>query len=189
MKTNLRNRGLLFIGSMVLGSVVWWATTGSSVRTARAAESTSAEKEQGTVALQAELNRLKGLLPDQSHAMKDVGYHFANLWFAGQKANWPLADFYWAETRSHLRWAVRIIPVRKNPQGNEIRLQEILDPIEKSSLEDIHKAINEKSTEKFAAAYRQMMESCYSCHLASGKPFLKLQIPLQPEVPIINFEP
>ena len=30
-------------------------------------------------------------MPDQSHAMKDVAYHFTNLWFAGQKQNWPLA--------------------------------------------------------------------------------------------------
>ena len=37
--------------------------------------------------LRAEIERLKGLVPDQAHAMKDVGYHFANLWFAGQKAN------------------------------------------------------------------------------------------------------
>src|SRR5438477_13058917 len=59
-------------------------------------------------ALRAAIEQLKGKVPDQSHAMKDVGYHFANLWFAGQKKNWPLAKFYLDETRSHLKWAVRI---------------------------------------------------------------------------------
>ena len=34
-------------------------------------------------ALKAELTRLKGMVPDQSHAMSDVGYHYSNLWFAG----------------------------------------------------------------------------------------------------------
>lgn len=139
--------------------------------------------------LRAEVERLKGMVPDQSHAMKDVAYHFANLWFAGGKKNWPLAEFYWSETRSHLRWAVRIIPVRKDAQGREIRLQEILDPIEKTSLEDVHKAINEKSVEKFERAYGQMLQSCYACHLAAGKSFLRLQIPQHPEAAIINFEP
>jgi hypothetical protein len=138
--------------------------------------------------LKAEIERLKGIVPDQAHAMTDAGEHFANLWFAGQKQNWPLADFYWSETRSHLRWAVRIIPVRKDPQGNEIRLSEILEPIEKSSLEDIHKAINEKSVQRFEGAYKQMLESCYACHLASGKPFLRLRIPEQPASRIISFE-
>jgi hypothetical protein len=156
---------------------------------AHAAEALPGSPNSEIVALQAEVNRLKGIVPDQSHAMKDVAYHFGNLWFAGQKKNWPLADFYWSETRSHLRWAVRIIPVRKNAQGQEIRLEEILDPIEKTSLEEIHKAIVDKDQEKFTSAYKQMMESCYACHLAAGKPFLRLQIPERPEAALIKFEP
>jgi len=139
--------------------------------------------------LRAEIERLKGLVPDQSHAMKDVGYHFANLWFAGQKTNWPLAEFYWSETRSHLRWAVRIIPVRKDPQGNEIRLAEILDPIDKTSLQQVGDAIKAKDSPQFVEAYKQMLDSCYACHLAAGKPFLRLQIPQQPEAPIVKFDP
>lgn len=148
----------------------------------------SAEPTNELAALRAEVERLKGLVPDQAHAMKDVGYHYANLWLAAQKTNWPLAEFYWLETRSHLRWAVRIIPVRKDPQGNEVRLTEILDPIEKTSLQQVGDAIKENDGAKFTKAYRQMLDSCYACHLASGKPFLRLQIPQQPEAPIIKFE-
>jgi hypothetical protein len=139
--------------------------------------------------LKAEIERLKTLLPDQSHAMKDVGYHFANLWFAGQYKNWPLAEFYWSETRSHLRWAVRIIPVRKDLQGREIHLTELLAGIEAAALEPLHATIKDRSAEKFSGAYRQMMGSCYACHVAVGKPFLTLQVPTQPEAPIIHFEP
>ena len=29
----------------------------------------------------------------------------------------------------------------------------------------------------------------YACHVAAGKPFLRLQIPQQPEVPIMRFDP
>ena len=67
--------------------------------------------------LNAEIEQLKGWTPDQSHVMKDVGYHFANLSFAGQQQNWPLATFYLTEMRSHLKWAVRIIPVRQTQPG------------------------------------------------------------------------
>ena len=139
--------------------------------------------------LKAEIERMKTLLPDQSHAMKDVGYHFANLWFAGQNKNWPLAEFYWSETRSHLRWAVRIIPVRKDPQGREIHLTELLAGIEAAALEPLHATIKDRNAAKFSDAYRQMMGSCYACHAAAGKPFLTLQVPTQPEAPIIHFEP
>ncbi len=41
---------------------------------------------------------------------------------AGQRQNWPLAQFYLDETRSHLKWAVRIIPVRKDPAGQDVDL-------------------------------------------------------------------
>ena len=48
--------------------------------------------------LNAEIEAIKAKLPDQAHAMQDVGYHFSNLWFARQEENWPLAEFYNAET-------------------------------------------------------------------------------------------
>jgi hypothetical protein len=148
-----------------------------------------AELAADVAALKADIARLKGIVPDQSHAMKDVAYHFANLWFAAQHQNWPLAEFYWAETRSHLRWAVRIIPVRKDPQGKEIRLADILDPIEKTALEAVHTTIREQNGAQFPETYQQILASCYACHVTVGKPFLRLQIPQQPEVPIIRFEP
>src|SRR5262250_2499390 len=34
--------------------------------------------------LKDEIERLKSLVPDQSHIMKDIAYHFSNLWFAGR---------------------------------------------------------------------------------------------------------
>ena len=140
-------------------------------------------------ALKAEIERLKGMLPDQSHAMKDVAYHFTNLWFAAQKLNWPLADFYLSETRSHLRWAVRIIPVRKTPQGQELRLADILEPMDKSVLTELKATITAKDSEAFRPKYEQALATCYSCHVAAGKPFLRLQIPERPEAQIIRFEP
>src|SRR5437660_673639 len=38
-------------------------------------------------ALRAEVARLKANAPSQSHTMSDVGYHWTNLWFAGEKKN------------------------------------------------------------------------------------------------------
>jgi hypothetical protein len=77
-------------------------------------------------ALKAEIEALKRLVPSQSHAMADVDYHFSNLWFAAQSANWPLSDFYLNETKSHLNWAVRIRPVRKLSTGQEFDLRPMM---------------------------------------------------------------
>lgn len=141
--------------------------------------------------LRVEVERLKGLVPDQAHAMEDVGYHFANLWFAAEQKNWPLADFYLAETRSHLRWAVRIIPVRKTKAG-EVELQGILDAVDKTPgvmLSAIKTAIEQKDTVSFTNAYRQTIEGCYACHKASEKPFIRPQVPKALAEHIINLDP
>ena len=132
---------------------------------------------------------ISGLLPDQSHAMADVGYHFSNLWFAGEKENWPLAKYYLQETRSHLNWAVRLHPVRTTSTGGELDLKGILQAIDNSFLTEIDIAITNKDTAKFQAAYRQTLEGCYACHKALEKPFLRPQIPSAPSVSIINFDP
>lgn len=140
-------------------------------------------------ALAAELEVIKGKLPDQAHAMQDVGYHFSNLWFAGDKEHWDLAQFYWNETRSHLRWAVRIIPIRKDNAGKEIKLADILQAVENTPLKQLEDAIKAKEKPAFQQAYRATLEGCYACHKASDKPYLRPQVPQTPETPIINFDP
>jgi hypothetical protein len=120
--------------------------------------------------------------------MADVGYHFANLWFAGQKKNWPLAKFYLDETRSHLNWAVRLKPIRKTSTGLDIDLHGILQSLENTQLAAVRTAIEGKDTERFTAACRLTLEACYACHKTSEKPYLLLQIPEPPAAPIINFD-
>ena len=138
--------------------------------------------------LKAEIEELRGRLPSQSHAMMDVGYHFTNLWFAAQHRNWPLAQFYLEETRSHLRWAVRIVPVRRTKAG-EVDLRGLLEAVDHAGLEEVGKAIAGQSLDAFGAAYRQTLQGCYTCHKASDKPYLRPRIPEAPEATIINFDP
>ena len=139
-------------------------------------------------ALKAENERLKGLVPSQSHAMMDVAYHFTNLWFAGAQQNWPLAQFYFNETRSHIRWAIRIIPVRRTSAG-EVKLEDLFKAFDGSPLAAVQEQITAKNREQFKAAYRQALGGCNGCHAASEKPFLHVVIPTQPEARIIDFHP
>src|SRR5713226_8633760 len=123
-------------------------------------------KPSAAVTAQLDLQTLSERSPDQSHAMADVGYHFANLWFAADKQNWPLANYYLGETRSHLRWAVRLHPVRQTKAG-EVDLKGILDAVDNSFL----------------------IEICYACHKACEKPFLRPQVPNAASMSILNFDP
>ncbi|HJQ80912.1 MAG TPA: hypothetical protein VJ828_13190 [Lacipirellulaceae bacterium] len=139
--------------------------------------------------LAAEIESIKGKLPDQAHAMQDVGYHFSNLWFAGQREHWDLANFYWLETRSHLRWAIRIIPLRKDNAGNDVDVQDILTGFENGPLKELEEAIAAKDKTLFEKRYRSTLENCYSCHKTADKPFIRPQMPTQAETHIINFDP
>ena len=80
-----------------------------------------------------------------------VGDHFSNLWFAGRAENWPLADFYLGETKSHLRWAVRRIPIRKDNRGQDINLGNILEAFENSQLAQLKRAVDGKDRAAFEA--------------------------------------
>lgn len=152
----------------------------------------SAQPVHGTPDLESlgsEIQTIKGKLPSQSHTMQDVSYHFCNLWFAGQHENWDLAEFYWSETLSHLHWAVRVIPVRKDNAGNDVKLAEILEGFENGPFRHLHEAIAAKDGPAFEKQYRTSMETCYGCHKAADKPYLRPQIPDHPESPIVNFDP
>jgi hypothetical protein len=152
------------------------------------APATSPDANAEIAALKKDLEMLKGKVPDQSHVMKDVAYHFTNLWFAGQRQNWPLAGFYCDETRAHLKWAVRVIPVRKIKAG-ELDLRPMLDGIDQAFFVPLQKTIEAKNLDDFSKAYRQTLDGCYSCHAAAEKPFLRLKVPEQPEARIIEFTP
>jgi cytochrome c553 len=139
--------------------------------------------------LLADVAHLKDIVPGQSHAMIDVGYHMVNLWFAVQKGNWPFAAFELDETRNRIRWTIRINPVRKDAEGKDVDLKGIFDGIDQSSMPILKRAVEKKDSAAFVVAYKQMLESCYACHKASGKPYLRPMIPTARLQTIINDDP
>jgi hypothetical protein len=137
-------------------------------------------------ALKAEVERLKGLAPSASVAMADVGFHFSNLWFAGQSENWPLAAYYFNEARNHVRWLIRINPMPKGPDGAPVDLQGIFDGLDTSTFAAVKAAIDRGDGSQFAVAYRAALESCYQCHKAVGRPYLRPAVPRTLPQVIIN---
>jgi hypothetical protein len=172
---------------LLLGVILGRWSGGGSQAVAAAPAPAGATDDLAT--LRADVARLKAVVPDQSHAMADVGYHFTNLYFAGDAGNWPLAQFYADELRSHLRWAVRVIPVRKDRDGREVDLSGILTALEQSTLKDLSASVAAKDRAKFVAAYRAQMENCMACHRAASKEFIRLHVPERPDAGVVEFRP
>jgi cytochrome c553 len=94
--------------------------------------------------------------------------------------------FYLDETRSHLNWAVRVVPVRRVGNGQQVELQPILEGIEQSSLAELKAAVAKHDAAAFEAAYRGMLTQCHACHSASGKPYLEPHVPDRPASSLIG---
>jgi len=141
--------------------------------------------------LAADVERLKALVPSNSHIMMDVQWHWTNLWFAGQAKNWPLAQYYFNETRGHIQWLIKKSPTMRSsgPDKEEVNIEGIFGGIDTSSLADVKTAIEKKDSAQFAATYKVMLESCYSCHKSVGRPYLKPMIPKASMQAILNMDP
>src|SRR5215468_8192809 len=152
---------LVFVCGALIGGLAVWKlpalgqTAGKDPADAAKADAAKIDLS----ALNNDVARLKSIVPSNSHIMEDVSFHYSNLWFAGQKKNWPLAMFYYNETRNHIRWLITKSPTTKTPDGEVVNLQGIFDGIDTSSLPMLKKSIDDKSSDEFTAAYKIMMES------------------------------
>jgi hypothetical protein len=54
------------------------------------------------------------LIPTNSTIMMDVQWHWTNLWWAGKKRNWNVAQYYFNESRGHSQQLVRKNPTIRN---------------------------------------------------------------------------
>jgi len=139
--------------------------------------------------LAADVAQLKAIQPSNSHIMMDVQFHWTNLWFAAQKKDWEFAQYQFNEMRGHIQWLMRKSPIIRGQDGMDVDVKSIFDAVDTSSLADVKAAIEKKDSVKFAAAYKTMIESCYSCHKAVGRPYLRPMIPTAPAMTVINLDP
>jgi hypothetical protein len=179
---------VVFVCGALIGGLVVWKLPALGQATIKNQTKTDPPTIDFT-ALNNDVARLKSIVPSNSHIMEDVSFHFSNLWFAGQKKNWPLAMFYYNESRNHIRWLLQKNPTTKTPEGEVVNLQGIFDGIDASTMLMLKKSIEDKNVGEFTSAYKLMLESCYACHKSAGRPYLRPMIPSVPPQAIINYSP
>jgi hypothetical protein len=175
------------VGALIGGLVVWKSSALGQTSTKDQAKEDASKID--LAALNNDVARLKSIVPSNSHIMEDVSFHYSSLWFAGQKKNWPLATFYYNETRNHIRWLITKSPTTKTPDGEVVNLQGIFDGLDTSSLAMLKKSIDDKNLEEFTSAYKLMLDGCYSCHKSAGRPYLRPVVPTVPPQSIISYAP
>jgi len=137
-----------------------------------------------------EVATLRQLVPTNSTIMMDVQWHWTNLWWAGKRRNWPLAQYYFNESRGHIQQLVRKNPtIRNQVDQTDVDLQGIFDGIDTSSLAMVKDAIEKKNAAAFEQNYKTMLESCYACHKSVGRPYIRPQIPTAQVQAMVNMDP
>jgi len=104
-----------------------------------------------------------------------IQQHHAKLYYAGTKANWPLADYELTEIQESLDDAMQFYP----GQFKEVRvpLPQLIPAMTKGSIAQVRQAIQQKNATEFVHAYQALSASCSSCHTAANNPFIKIQTP------------
>jgi hypothetical protein len=180
------NKPAVFV-ALVLGAIVggmaveYWMTQNVPTPAVQVTPATAAAT--GDVAY------LKSVVPTQSHTMIDAAYHWSNLWFAADKKNWPLARYFFGEARQSIRWSILIRPVRQLPDGKTVDVKGIFSAVDISAFAAVQLALEDEDHAAFVTSYKSALEACYSCHTASGLPFLRPVVPTTPPSSVISFEP
>jgi hypothetical protein len=173
----------LILGALVGGLFVSWLE-----RPAANAQQNSPQANPANI--QSDVARLKDITPPNSHPMVEAGMFAANLWYAGEKQNWPLAGYFLNEARNRIRWEVRLNPGPKGADGNPVDMQSIFDGIDNGTITQVRKAIDAKDGKQFAASYKSLLEDCYSCHKAALRPYIRPMVPVSGGAqPILNLDP
>jgi hypothetical protein len=180
------NKPAVFV-ALVLGAIIggmaveYWMT--------RNVPAPAAQQAAATGAAATDTAFLKSVVPTQSHSMIDVAYHWSNLWFAAEKKNWPLARYFFGEARQSMRWTILLRPVRQLPDSKTVDVKGIFTALDMSAFAAVQLALEDEDHAAFVTSYKSALEACYSCHTASGLPFLRPGIPTTPPTTVLSFDP
>jgi uncharacterized protein YgiM (DUF1202 family) len=113
--------------------------------------------------------------PGLGEIMGVIQQHHVKLYYAGTKANWPLAAYELNEIQESLDDAIHLYPGK----FKEVRvpLPELIPAMTKSSMGQVQKAIQQKNEKSFVQAYQALSASCSSCHAAANDPFIRIRTP------------
>ena len=99
----------------------------------------------------------------------------AKLWFAGQNANWDLADYEFAELKEGFDDVMKFHPTH---DGVPKPLTELIPIFIDEPLAGLGKAIEAKDKAKFETAFDSLTNGCNSCHSAANFGFNVITRPI-----------
>ena len=130
---------------------------------------------QGT--LERRVDSLAAIQPGLGVIMHEIGYRFANLYWAANGGNWGLAQYQLKE----LLEAQAVAEVTR-PQRAPM-----LKAFADAHLVPLGKAIESKDAIRFRRSFASAVDGCNACHTALGYPFIRYRVPQRPANEVLDF--
>jgi hypothetical protein len=118
-----------------------------------------------------------GGLPHLSEIMAQQQMRHIKLWFAGDAANWPLADYELDQLKDGFDDVAKLL-------GGDLAQQHV-----GGALSGLEKAIESKDRAAFVAAFDRLSAGCNACHGTLDHAFIVIQRPVLLPYSDQNFSP
>jgi hypothetical protein len=119
------------------------------------------------------------------HAMMhDLGIRHASLWFAGDAANWELADYMAHELEEVVE---RIEDV--HPTYDDVPVATMIREMTHPRIEEIEAALDAQDPAAFTTAFDALTQACNQCHAAADRAAIVIQRPTAPPLTNLRYEP
>lgn len=124
--------------------------------------------------------------PGLGELMSAQQMRHVKLWFAGQAANWPLADYELDELGEGFDDIVKYHPTHKD---SPVAPREAIPRMVTQPLADLRTAVAHKDTTSFDQAFDALTAACNNCHQATNFGFNRVQRPAANPYPNQVFAP
>jgi hypothetical protein len=116
--------------------------------------------------------------------MTELQHRHANLWFAGDAENWPLAAHHVHELEELLEKTARY-----HPEYNGVGVAALLESTTIPAVAALDSAVRAGDAAGFRSAFDGLTLRCNACHAAAERPFLAIQRPTRPPLDNLRFAP
>jgi hypothetical protein len=119
------------------------------------------------------------------HAMMlELQLRHATLWFAGEAANWELADYQIHELEALLEEIAR-----HHPTYREHRIGELLPRMLEPAIEEMEDAVSAGDAAAFTGGFDRLTAGCNACHVTTERGMIVIQRPRSPPRDNLRFAP
>ena len=128
----------------------------------------------------------EGFVPGLGELMGLQQMRHVKLWFAGQAANWELADYEIDELGEGFDDIVKFHPTHKD---SPVAPKDAIPRMVTQPLADLRGAVKRKDAKSFADAFDALTAACNNCHQATNFGFNRVQRPESNPYPNQVFAP